>query len=217
VSDPFDGEELRAALRTGEPDRLRAGFERHYEAMSRLVRPLVASQQHADRVIEAAWVDAVRRSAELPGRESARAWLFARLLDALDRMPALRSDEPADAGDAGTAFCPPGDPWEGHWAEFPAPWRAEPPGWEHTRQGRAALDEVVQRLPPLERTLLILRDLDGWSAAEVAALTELLPEEQRRGLHRARLAVRASLDDVLREPAQPAGLPQADQPGGTRA
>jgi RNA polymerase sigma-70 factor, ECF subfamily len=88
--------------------------------------------------------------------------------------------------------------------DFPVPWRAGSDDWEHSPNGRAALEHAIASLPPLERIVLILRDLDGWSAPEVGGLTQLMLDRQREVLFRARLAIRAAVDPMLREPA-PAG------------
>ena len=188
MADTFDEKQLIEALRTGQPDQVQAAFERHFDAMSRLARA-ISRRSEADigRLIEAVWVSAVADFPQVDPRGSVRAWLFSRLLD----MCGLEAP----------GFLPAGDPWEGHWTEFPVPWRAESEDWEHSPEGHAVLERVLDWLPPLERTVLILRDLDGWSASEVGGLMELMPDDEREVLLRARLMVRAAIDPVLRKPA----------------
>lgn len=187
MEDPFDSKKLAAALRTGQPDQLRAAFNRHFEAMSRLARGLTRrSEADVGRLIESVWISALADFPQVRPEGSVRAWLFSRLLERCGR------EEPG--------FLPAGDPWEGHWTEFPVPWRAGSDDWEHSPDGRAALEHAIASLPSLDRTVLILRDLDGWSASEVSGLTQLMPEEQREVLFRARLAIRAAIDPMLREP-----------------
>lgn len=188
VEDPFDSKKLAQALRTRQPDELRAAFNRHFDAMNRLARTLTSrSEADVGRLIEAVWASAVADFPQVQPEGSVRAWLFSQLLDKCG---------PEDGG-----FLPADDPWEGHWAEFPVPWRAGPDDWEHSPAGRAALEHAIASLPRLERTVLILRDLDGWTVSEVTALTQLEPDEQRVVLFDARLAIRAAIDPMLREPA----------------
>jgi RNA polymerase sigma factor (sigma-70 family) len=195
VEDPFDEKKLVEALRTAQPDQLQAAFERHFDAMSRLARGIShRSEADTGRLIETVWRSAVADFAQVNPSGSVRAWLFQRLLDALGP----ESFEPVD------------DPWEGHWREFPAPWRAGSQDWEHSPEGRAVLERALDRLPAQERTVLILRDLDGWSSPQVGGLTELMEEDQRDVLFRARLMVRAAMDPMLREPPRP--LPAAKEP-----
>jgi RNA polymerase sigma-70 factor (ECF subfamily) len=188
VTDPFDSKKLAAALRSGQPDELRDAFNRHFDAMSRLARLLTRkSEADVGRLIEAVWMSAVTDFPRAEPKGSVRAWLFSRLLEM--------------CGPEGSDFEPGGDPWEEHWVTFPVPWRAGSDDWEHSPAGRAALEQAVASLPSPDRTVLILRDLDGWSASEVFGLTGLEEDDQRAALSRARLAVRAAIDPMLREPA----------------
>lgn len=190
MTDPFDSKKLAAALRSGEPDELRDAFNRHFDAMSRLARLLTGkSEADVGRVIEAVWMSAVRDFPRVEPKGSVRAWLFSRLVEMCDPE--------------GSGFEPAGDPWEGHWVAFPVPWRSGSDDWEHSPAGRAALEQAIAALPSPDRTVLILRDLDGWSPSEVFGLTRLEEDGQREALSRARLAVRAALDPMLREPAAP--------------
>jgi len=60
-------------------------------------------------------------------------------------------------------------------------------------QQAARLREVVQKLPPQYRIILVLRDMEGLSDDEVAEITGLKPGNVRVRLHRARLFVRKEL------------------------
>jgi RNA polymerase sigma-70 factor (ECF subfamily) len=79
------------------------------------------------------------------------------------------------------------DPYPDHWKEFPQPWPA----------GRAvdpeALKGALAALPDPWRRVVILRDVEGRSPAEVTAATELSAEQQRDVLNRARELLREHL------------------------
>jgi RNA polymerase sigma-70 factor, ECF subfamily len=55
------------------------------------------------------------------------------------------------------------------------------------------LREIVQRLPPQYRIVLVLRDMEGLTDDEVAEITGIKPGNVRVRLHRARLFVRKEL------------------------
>lgn len=203
VTDPFDGRRLAEALRTGQPEQLRAAFDRHIDAMTLLARSLAGgSDAAADRLVHAAWTSVAADFARNPPRGSARAWLFTQLLKLHD--PALDTGSPPLTAPEDPQFLPADDPWEGHWTDFPVPWRAAPDPWEHSAAGRAAVWAAVAALPTVERVVLILRDLDGWVPSEVGALTGLLPDEERDVLFRARLKIRDAMDPALRAEPSPA-------------
>jgi RNA polymerase sigma-70 factor (ECF subfamily) len=64
---------------------------------------------------------------------------------------------------------------------------------------RQTLNEAIAALPEIYRAVLLLRDVEGLSTADTAhALDENEPLVKQR-LHRARLAVRAKLDEYLRK------------------
>ena len=56
-------------------------------------------------------------------------------------------------------------------------------------------------LPPVQQTVVTLRDVEGLSADEVCDLLELSPGNQRVILHRARARVREALEDYMAEEA----------------
>jgi RNA polymerase sigma-70 factor (ECF subfamily) len=62
---------------------------------------------------------------------------------------------------------------------------------------RAALERAIRDLDPNYRLPLILRDVEGLSTAEAAAIMELGEAAFKSRLHRARMAVRAAVDDYL--------------------
>jgi RNA polymerase sigma-70 factor, ECF subfamily len=69
------------------------------------------------------------------------------------------------------------------------------------RENARRLREAVQHLPPEYRIVLVLRDMEGLSDAEVAEVTGLRPGTVRVRLHRARLFVRKELSNVGRRKA----------------
>ena len=82
----------------------------------------------------------------------------------------------------------------------------EAPDWSeepHLRAEQGELREVLERairaLPMRYRTALILRDVEGLSTREAAAVMQLGEAAFKSRLHRARLAVRRSLDQYYLE------------------
>ncbi|QAY61626.1 sigma-70 family RNA polymerase sigma factor [Microbacterium protaetiae] len=80
---------------------------------------------------------------------------------------------------------------------MPAPGRwfepAEPERTATRRHDvRLAVTAMLQRLPPRQRGVLVLRDVLGYSAAETAQILELTPAAVNSSLQRARAATRAA-------------------------
>jgi RNA polymerase sigma-70 factor (ECF subfamily) len=96
-------------------------------------------------------------------------------------------------------FQGPADPHPGGWRVFPEEWP------EHSLLSREVLDVVrraVATLPERQRIVVSLRDLDGQSAEEVAALLGISPGNQRVLLHRGRSTVRAHVERYLTDSSE---------------
>jgi RNA polymerase sigma factor (sigma-70 family) len=61
---------------------------------------------------------------------------------------------------------------------------------------RTDLEKALQHLPPVERLLFLLRDVEGYPLDEVSSLTEIPPEQASRILMSARIRLRSILADM---------------------
>jgi RNA polymerase sigma-70 factor (ECF subfamily) len=75
---------------------------------------------------------------------------------------------------------------------------ARPPDDELAgRQVEGALEKAIAELDPMYREVLVLRDVEGLSAPEVAEIMGLTVEAVKSRLHRARLSVREAVAPLL--------------------
>lgn len=79
-----------------------------------------------------------------------------------------------------------------------ADWRNPPDADLLRSELREALNQAIGELPEIYRSVLLLRDVEGLSTDETAEVLELNEAAVKQRLHRARLAVRAKLDEYLR-------------------
>jgi RNA polymerase sigma-70 factor (ECF subfamily) len=63
----------------------------------------------------------------------------------------------------------------------------------------AVVERAIEALPPAQRAVISLRDLEGWSAEEARNALGVSETNQRVLLHRARSKVRQALEDYLSE------------------
>jgi RNA polymerase sigma-70 factor (ECF subfamily) len=84
---------------------------------------------------------------------------------------------------------------------FPGHWSSPPRGLPEERLLAAETREVVRRaieeLPPTQRAVISLRDVEGWDADEVRNALDVSEVNQRVLLHRARAKVRRALENYL--------------------
>jgi RNA polymerase sigma-70 factor, ECF subfamily len=91
---------------------------------------------------------------------------------------------------------------EGALESFPDT-RQAPESRAEQRDVRAALERAVRALPAKYRAPLILRDVEGLSTEQAAAIMGLREAAFKSRLHRARLAVREAIENHLAEDRRP--------------
>jgi len=85
-----------------------------------------------------------------------------------------------------------------------ADWSSLPESQALRAELQRVVQEAIQELPEIYKTVLLLRDMEGLSTAETAEVLGVSEEVVKTRLHRARLAVRQKLDGYLR--SSPASL-----------
>ena len=64
---------------------------------------------------------------------------------------------------------------------------------------RMCLERAIEALPPNQREIIILRDIEGWTAVETCSFLGISEANQRVLLHRARAKVRSMLEKYFQE------------------
>ena len=90
-----------------------------------------------------------------------------------------------------------GSRWAGYWSSPPQSWDGIPEDRLLSGETKAVVDEAVSRLPAMQRAVITLRDVRGFSAPEAREVLGLTDANERVLLHRARSKVRARLEEYL--------------------
>jgi RNA polymerase sigma-70 factor (TIGR02960 family) len=173
---------------------------------------MLGSVDDAEEVVQDVYLDAWQAYDRFEGRSSLRTWLyriatraFVKALERRKRRP-LPSDMHAPAADPSARVLA-GDP-ELTWLQ-PAPdsllaaTTSDPATVVTARETmRLAFIAALQLLPPRQRTVLILREVLGWSAAEVAALLDLSVAAVNSALQRARARLPADTASLVQPSEQ---------------
>ena len=200
----MDERELVDALRAGDEKAFVALVQLHHGSMLRVAAAFVHSPAVAEEVVQETWLAVLRGIGDFEGRAPLKSWIF-RVLANRARSRAQREgrstpfsgfesdDDPAVDEER---FLPDDHPrWPGHWSAPPQRWAEERLLTKETLQlARAAIDA----LPPAQRQVIVLRDVEGESSEEVCALLSISEGNQRVLLHRARSKVRAAVEEALR-------------------
>ncbi len=79
-------------------------------------------------------------------------------------------------------------------------WSHDPEAALLNKETREAMDAAVAALPETLRSVFLLRDVDGLSTEETAAVLNISTEAVKVRLHRARLALRDKLSSYFSAP-----------------
>jgi RNA polymerase sigma-70 factor (ECF subfamily) len=204
-----DDAELVQALRDGDEAAFAALVDELSPALLRLALMHVPSRAVAEDVVQDTWIGVIKGIDGFEGRSSLRTWIFQILLNTartrgvrekrtlpfsfFKRRAEEGADEPAVDADRfqGRDGVRPG--W---WARPPAEWEGADVRLE-SDEARDLLLKAIADLPPRQRDVIVLRDLQGYSAEEARNALDLTETNQRVLLHRARSKVRAALESYL--------------------
>lgn len=198
-----------ARLELGEVDQ--AGFsgvtERHRRELHVHCYRMLGSFDDAEDAVQETFLRAWRRRETFQGRSTLRAWLYRIATNACLDLLAKRRPEPASGGEV---------PWLQPYPdqlldEVPAGDADEPEAVAVARETiELAYLVAVQHLAPRPRAVLILRDVLGWPAKDVAELLGDSVNSVNSALQRARAGMREHL------PAERQDWTGSEDDAGTR-
>ncbi len=193
--------ELVSALRQGDEAAFLSVVRRYHSSMVRVAQVFVSGESLAEEVVQESWLAVLEGIAGFEGRSSLRSWMFSIVANrARSRAQREARSTPFSSFDAPdeepavdpSRFLPPDHPrWPGHWASPPEHWADEK---LVLRETLALAQKAIESLPPAQRQVIVLRDVEGCSSEEVCATLGLSDGNQRVLLHRARSKVRAMLE-----------------------
>lgn len=198
---------LVLALRDGDEAAFVTLVRRYHPMLGRMAR-LYVSDDEADKLAQDVWCGALSRLDALADCDSFRVALLA-LLHERARHHRSSAAPPvpfaahwdAESVPTGPSVDPSrfrtGEPWSGHWAVTVAEWQPSPVDQVTTRAISVRIEGAIARLPGAQREVLVLRDVEGWTAPEVSAALGISEARQRLLLHAARSGLRAALDAIM--------------------
>ena len=205
MGSPLDTEDaaLVKALRAGDEGVFCDLVGKWSGPMLRLALAHVASRAVAEEVVQEAWLTMLRTIDRFEGRSALRTWVLGIVVN-IARSRARKECrsvplpfELHDRAVEPARFLPADHPrWPHHWATEPVAWTTPEDQLLAGETGRA-IAEAIEALPPAQREVLVLRDVEGLSGAEVCNVLGVTDTNQRVLLHRARSRVRSVLERYL--------------------
>ena len=188
--------ELLGRLRAGDEQTFVALVERYNGSMLRLAASFVPSRAVAEEVVQDTWLAVLRGLPAFQGRASLRTWMFTILVNRA-RTTGSREQRTIPVADAGpvvdaSRFGP-----DGAWSAPPEHWIEEAVDRIEAEKLGGLLKAAIDGLPGRQREVVLLRDVEGMSSAEVCDVLSISEANQRVLLHRGRGKLRQVLETEL--------------------
>ena len=194
-------------LRAGDEAAFAAVMGEYGASMLRVAQMFVSSRAVAEEVVQEAWLGVLKGIGRFEGRSSLKTWLFrivantakTRAAREARSIPfsALGDDTTGEAAVDPDRFLGAGERFPGHWAVPPESWAGAPEGRLLARETMDVIERAIDGLPPAQRAVITMRDVQGFTSDEVCNALDLTETNQRVLLHRARSKVRSALEDYM--------------------
>lgn len=189
--------ELARQLLTGHPEAFDRFVEHFRSKIFQYSWLMCGQREDAEEVAQETLLKIFENFGQLREPEHVRPWLFriARNACLMKRRKSVFAPERELSLDQ---FLPAKDSSGGRERIEIADWSAVPEDQLLRTELNQALGRAIAELPENYRSVIVLRDLEELSTAETAQILDLAPDTVKQRLHRARLALRQSLDERLR-------------------
>jgi RNA polymerase sigma-70 factor (ECF subfamily) len=206
VSEAIAESDLLSRLRAGDERAFESLVMRHHRTMLAVARQYVSTRAVAEEVVQEAWLGVIKGVDRFEGRSSLATWIMRILVNIAKTRGVREARSVPYAALAGPddevavepeRFRGPQDQYPGGWWAFPDDWTRLPEEALLRRETLRAVIDAIDELPPLQRSVISMRDVQGLDPEDVCGLLEISDGNQRVLLHRARSRVRATLERHL--------------------
>jgi RNA polymerase sigma-70 factor (ECF subfamily) len=170
----------------------------------------------AEDVVQETWLGVLQGLDRFEGRSSLKTWIFRILTNRAKtrgqrerrNIPfsalAKEESEGSDPAVEASRFHGPDDRFPRGWVSFPDRWDGIPEERLLSSETLERVEAAIDTLPPAQREVITLRDVEGWTSVEVCNHLGISETNQRVLLHRARAKVRGALEGYLAGERKPA-------------
>ncbi len=192
---------LMQALQNGEPDACACMLKHFAPRVYAVAMRMMGDPDEAEEVLQETFISACKNIQRFEGRSALNTWLHRIATNAaLMRLRKRKNkevslDNPIESLD--------GD-------DIPRQiedWDYYPADLALNSETRDVLEQAIATLPDTLRSVFVLREIEGYSTAEVAEMLDISVSAAKVRLHRARLRLRELLTPYFTEPTAPGEMP----------
>jgi RNA polymerase sigma-70 factor (ECF subfamily) len=188
--------DLLVRLRAGDEEAFVALVNRYNGSLLRLARSYTPTEAVAEEAVQETWMGVVRGVDRFEGRSSFKTWLF-RILVNRARSAGSREPRHLSLTDPEPSVDPARFTPAGTWVEPVGTWETDADDRMVAATWSKTLGEALGGLPPRQREIVVLRDVEGLTSGDVCDVLGITEGNQRVLLHRGRSRLRSTLESEL--------------------
>lgn len=209
-------------VRRGEETAFMELVERFHAPLLRVALTFVHCEAVAEEVVQDTWMAVLEGIHRFEGRSSLKTWIFRILMNRAKtqgvresryvEFPGKASDSDQGGSDMaeGLPVVLGGEGWPANYSGIiSSQTEASPERKLINKEMMERIYAVIHTLPPMQRKVILLRDVEGFESEEVCRMLGVSESNQRVLLHRARTKVRQALAPYMDEPKPNAPRPSA--------
>ena len=191
--DPISSEEaaLIAGVRDGDPSACERLVRQHGGRMLAVARRFFRCEADAADAVQDAFISAFKAIDRFGGKAALGTWLHRVVVNAC--LMKLRRQRPEESIEP----LLPRFKADGHHDSAPRRWSNEAALAAERSELREHVRACIDRLPDSYRSVILLRDIEGFDTDEAARLLNCTPNNVKVRLHRARQALKTLLDPTF--------------------
>lgn len=152
------------------------------------------NREDAEEVAQDVLLKVFRKIKAFRGDAQLSSWIYRITFNtAMSRLRTVKFSRPAEVAER-LAITPENEESQARRADI-TDWSAVPDETLHRTELRERLQSALESLPPIYRTPIVLRDIQGLSTDEASALLKVKSQTLKSRLHRGRLVLREQLSD----------------------
>jgi RNA polymerase sigma-70 factor (ECF subfamily) len=194
-----DDAELLQSLLGGDESSFTELVRRYHSTLVKVARYYVASVASAEDVAQDTWIAVLKGAERFEGRSSFKTWLL-RICVNRARTSGVKEHRsiPVDPNESGPTVSAHRFDQGGFWSDPPVPFTDAIDSRLDDAALLGAVHSAIDALGEPQQSVVTLRDVEGLSTQEVAALLELSEANVRVILHRGRARVREIVEEVVK-------------------
>jgi len=190
-------QELIPKLLDKDADAYRYAIKTYHKSML-YVATAIIGDSIAEEVVQEAWVAVIKALPRFEGRSSLKTWIL-RIVSNGAKTRLRKESRMVAMGDANdmeiSAISSGRFNANGTWQTPPSAWQAETPeSLLASDQLREKIENTLDQLPDMQKTVLVLREMDGLEMEEICKILDISESNSRVLLHRARTRLWETID-----------------------